>query len=880
MVGVALVVGVGDGAELVDDETSVVFGLEAGSGTDVATGDAADVEGTEGKLRTGLADSLGCDDTDSLALLDHLAGGQVAAVALGADAMLGLAGEDGTNLDFLDGRLFDFLADFLGELFAGMGDEFAGLGMVDVVDRGAAENLLAEALDDILALLEGGGGQAAEGAAVFLVDNHVVGNVNQTAGEVTGVSRLQSGIGQTLTGTVGGDEVLEHREAFLEVGDNGVLDNLVAGGTSLLRLGHQAAHARELADLLLATTGAGVVHHEDGVEALVVGLELLHEGLGELVVGVGPDIDDVVVTFVVGDKTHGVLGHDLLDLLVGFLDELFLLGRDDDIAEVEGEAAAECLAVAHVLDVVEEGGGDGVAALGEDVADDVAQGLLAHHLVDEAVLAGDNLVEDDAADGGAETVGLDVMAFFIEDGVAFLVALDFELGAAVEGSLGGGAAVDVGEHVAVLVLDDLHEGAVGLNVGIFVEAVVLVELHGDAGVEVYTFLVVGDDDLLGGVEALAFTLDNLVGSGAAGLGHVVQTEHHVLRRNGDRSTIGGVEDVVGGQHEDLGLENGSITHGDMDSHLVTVEVGVEAGTHERVQTDGLAFDKTGLEGLDAETVQRRSTVEQDGMALQYVFKDFPHDGFLAVDDALGALDGFHQAALEEFADDIGFEQLGSHVLGETALVHSQFGADDDDRTAGVVDTFTEKVLAEAALFALEGVGERLEGAVGLGLDAGDLAAVVEEGVDRFLEHALLITHNDLGGLDFDKAFQAVVADDDAAVELVDVGGGETAAIQGHERTQVGRNDRNDIHDHPLGTIVHAAGTHGTLGFAEGLDDVQAFQGFLLAGHGCFARSLGTKVIGKLVEVELAQELVESLGAHAGDELVGVVVGKLVVSFGQ
>ena len=39
---------------------------------------AADVEGTHGELRAGLADGLGGDDADRLAELDQLAGGQVA----------------------------------------------------------------------------------------------------------------------------------------------------------------------------------------------------------------------------------------------------------------------------------------------------------------------------------------------------------------------------------------------------------------------------------------------------------------------------------------------------------------------------------------------------------------------------------------------------------------------------------------------------------------------------------------------------------------------------------------------------------------------------------------------------------------------------------
>ena len=44
---------------------------------------------------------------DRLARLDELAGRQVATVAQGADAALRLAGQHGTDLDRLDGRLRD-----------------------------------------------------------------------------------------------------------------------------------------------------------------------------------------------------------------------------------------------------------------------------------------------------------------------------------------------------------------------------------------------------------------------------------------------------------------------------------------------------------------------------------------------------------------------------------------------------------------------------------------------------------------------------------------------------------------------------------------------------------------------------------------------------
>ena len=49
----------------------------------------------------------------------------------------------------------------------------------------------------------------------------------------------------------------------------------------------------------------------------------------------------------------------------------------------------------------------------------------------------------------------------------------------------------------------------------------------------------------------------------------------------------------------------------------------------------------------------------------------------------------------------GLEELDGHFLRHAALVHLQFRADDDNASAGVVNTLAEQVLAEAALLALE-----------------------------------------------------------------------------------------------------------------------------------------------------------------------------------
>jgi hypothetical protein len=90
------------------------------------------------------------------------------------------------------------------------------------------------------------------------------------------------------------------------------------------------------------------------------------------------------------------------------------------------------------------------------------------------------------------------------------------------------------------------------------------------------------------------------------------------------------------------------------------------------------------------------------------------------------------------------EQLERHLLRQPALVQLELGTDHDDRAAGIVDALAEQVLPEAALLALEHVGERLQRPlVGAGDDAA-AAAVVEQRVDRLLQHALLVADDDVG----------------------------------------------------------------------------------------------------------------------------------------
>src|SRR5438270_7140521 len=104
-------------------------------------------------------------------------------------------------------------------------------------------------------------------------------------------------------------------------------------------------------------------------------------------------------------------------------------------------------------------------------------------------------------------------------------------------------------------------------------------------------------------------------------------------------------------------------------------------------------------------------------------------------------------------------------------------ADNDHRSAGIIDAFAKQILPEPALLALEHVGERLERSlVGAGDDAA-APAVVEQRIDRLLEHPLLVADDDIGRAQLDQPLEAVVAVDDAAIKVVEVRRGEAPAVE-------------------------------------------------------------------------------------------------------
>ena len=268
------------------------------------------------------------------------------------------------------------------DLVALLGGAFA---LAEVLEREAPDEVLVRvaSVDEQREL------DAVVGTAVLEADDDVLRDVDQTTGEVPGVGRTQGGVGEALAGTVGRDEVLENREAFHEVGLDRTLDRLA------LRVGHEATHTRQLADLLEGTTSAGVGHHVDRVEHV----EVLRHGVTDFVGGRVPLGDDRFLALDLRDQAHLVLVLDVGDAGVVAREDLALVRRRDDVVLGHRDAGARGVLEADVLEGVQDERDRGRAVVLDQAVDHRDRVLLLHRLVHEHVTGGVEAVADGDREG-------------------------------------------------------------------------------------------------------------------------------------------------------------------------------------------------------------------------------------------------------------------------------------------------------------------------------------------------------------------------------------------------------------------------------------------------------------------------------------------------
>ncbi len=135
-----------------------------------------------------------------------------------------------------------------------------------------------------------------------------------------------------------------------------------------------------------------------------------------------------------------------------------------------------------------------------------------------------------------------------------------------------------------------------------------------------------------------------------------------------------------------------------------------------------------------------------------------------------------------------------------------------------------------------------------------------------MKHPLFIPEDHFRSLDVDQALEAIVADDNATIEVIEVRRCEAAPFERYERTQIRRDDRDDIKDHPLRAIRLFC-----LACAECIKDAQTLEhiGLLGLGHVVFSRFTKDEIC--LISINTTKEFLHSLTADEGDELARIII---------
>ena len=241
-------------------------------------------------------------------------------------------------------------------------------------------------------------------------------------------------------------------------------------------------------------------------------------------------------------------------------------------------------------------------------------------------------------------------------------------------------------------------------------------------------------------------------------------------------------------------------------------------------------------------MQRRRTVQHDRVLTDHFFKNVPNNGLLQFNQLLRSLDGSGQTHQLQLVENEGLEQLERHQLRQTALMQFELRTNHDDRTARVVDALAEQVLTETTAFTFDHFSQRLQRTLVSARHGLATTTIIEQRINGFLQHALFVTRNNFWRTQLHQTTQTVVAVDHATIQVVQIGGRETAAVERHQRPQFGRQHRQHFHDHPLRLDARAL---------ECLKHLQALGVFLDLRFRLRFAQIGTQLLRFAINVDRA-----------------------------
>ena len=383
------------------------------------------MEGTHGQLGTGLTNRLSRNNTNSLANVHQNVRSHRTAVAQCTHTNSGLTGQNRTDTNFLHACLEELLNELIRDIGTSGSQNITRL-ILHIHREGTTVNRSLNVRVQVAVGVNQREHQTAAGATVMLTHDNVLRHIHQTTGQVTRVSGTQCGISQTLTCTVGCDEVLQNRQALTVGGLNRARHNLT------LRVRHQTTDTRNLTDLHPVTTCTRGHHTVNGVQTTVRAQVLTHS-LCNHVGSLGPNLNQLLTTLFVIDGTNLEVVLNCSSLLLVALHNCRLLRGSSNIGNSHGHARTGCPVETRVLQVIQGTSHNIHRVTLSQIVNQATQTLLVCHTGEPGVVLRQSLVEQDLANGAVQ-----------QHGVAGLVAL--------------GSFPTFGSNELVAVQQDLHLG--------------------------------------------------------------------------------------------------------------------------------------------------------------------------------------------------------------------------------------------------------------------------------------------------------------------------------------------------------------------------------------------------------------------------------------
>ena len=139
----------------------------------------------------------------------------------------------------------------------------------------------------------------------------------------------------------------------------------------------------------------------------------------------------------------------------------------------------------------------------------------------------------------------------------------------------------------------------------------------------------------------------------------------------------------------------------MNCHLIAVKISIKGGAYQWMELNGFAFNKDGFKGLYSQPVQGRGPVQQYAVFFDHIIKGVKDLRLFSFDHFFCALDCGNKSLFIQLVIDERLEELQGHFFREPALMQTKIRAHNNDRSSGIVHTFSKEILSESSLFAFE-----------------------------------------------------------------------------------------------------------------------------------------------------------------------------------